>query len=382
MRARSLCAVLVFALVPAASSAQSGGQPAAGIAEIIMAFLKLSKGTDWESAQSLPAVKWAAPAPRELQNCLPDGGCYALQGAASIGGRNLVAMATGARTILNSVYLRNAGAPIGEAAVMDALKGAGVTAELARCPVQGSRGGSSWYRLTGDGLGPAVMMVQSSCNGRPCEGFVLSLGEELPALQPAQVRLYSEQCAAGTERKAVSSLLPHQAIAEAIVALVPPSTGPPGYDWKGLAGLAAGITWNGDAPKAMALTHLNDPNPMAMTGTVTLGGRQFSTIASGSATQAKVIYLDELGMHPRGEHVLGVVYEKGLAVRLVRCGPVYSQSTNNWYQMTSDRTRPVMIRQSIRYDGNQVQDVYELRLDGTLPARDPRDRDPGVNGCR
>jgi hypothetical protein len=79
--------------------------------------------------------------------------------------------------------------------------------------------------------------------------------------------------------------------------------------------------------------------------------------------------------------MLGVVYEKGIAVRLVRCGPVYSASTNNWYQLTSPRTRPAMIRQSIGYDGNQVADTYELRLDGTLPARDPRDRNPGVNGC-
>ena len=40
-----------------------------------------------------------------------------------------------------------------------------------------------------------------------------------------------------------------------------------------------------------------------------------------------------------------------------------------------------MIRQSIRYDGNQVQDAYELRLDGSLPKGDPRDRNPGVGGC-
>jgi hypothetical protein len=79
--------------------------------------------------------------------------------------------------------------------------------------------------------------------------------------------------------------------------------------------------------------------------------------------------------------MLGVVYEKGIAVRLVRCGPVYSTSTNNWYSLTGTRTRPAMIRQSIGYDGNQVADTYELRLDGTLPARDPRDRNPGVNGC-
>jgi len=80
--------------------------------------------------------------------------------------------------------------------------------------------------------------------------------------------------------------------------------------------------------------------------------------------------------------MLGVVYEKGITVRLVRCGPVYTESTNNWYSLVGAGTRPAMIQQSIRYDGNQVQDSYALRLDGTLPARDPRDRDPGVNGCR
>jgi len=76
-----------------------------------------------------------------------------------------------------------------------------------------------------------------------------------------------------------------------------------------------------------------------------------------------------------------VLYEKGLTVKLVRCGPVYTESTNNWYSATSSATRPVMILQSIRYDGNQAQDSYALRIDGTLPARDPRDRNPGTGGC-
>jgi hypothetical protein len=41
-----------------------------------------------------------------------------------------------------------------------------------------------------------------------------------------------------------------------------------------------------------------------------------------------------------------------------------------------------MLRQSIRYDGERVQDTYELRLDNSLPPREARDRDPGVQGCR
>ena len=66
----------------------------------------------------------------------------------------------------------------------------------------------------------------------------------------------------------------------------------------------------------------------------------------------------------------------------MRCGPVYTESTDNWYTVTSASTRPVMLKQSLRFEGKQAQDAYELRLDNTLPKRDPRDRDPGVGGCR
>ena len=117
-------------------------------------------------------------------------------------------------------------------------------------------------------------------------------------------------------------------------------------------------------------------------GSVSYAGRRFSVRASGTATQVKAVFLEENGMHPRGEHMLGVVYEKGIAVQLVRCGPVYTESTNNWYSVTGAATKPVMLLQSIRMDGKQVQDGYAMRLDNTLPKRDPRDRDPGVSGCR
>jgi hypothetical protein len=225
--------------------------------------------------------------------------------------------------------------------------------------------------------------VQTSCNGKPCEGFALSQGEELPALQPAQLKLYSEQCSAPPAgRKAVSSVLPHEALAGTIAALIPAAAGPALSDWKALAALTTGIEWLNGGLRKTDLSFKNDPNPFAQTASLTLAGRKFSVLVSGSAEQAKALYLDEMGMHPRGEHMLGVLYAKGLQVQLARCGPIYTESTNNWYSVKSAGTHPVMLRQSIRYDGNQVQDSYELRLDNTLPARDPRDRDPGVGGCQ
>lgn len=351
------------------------------LAKVVTTWLAMGQPADWAALDALPGVKWAPMPPASLPNCLPDGSCFARQGSASLGGRAIQVIATGARTMVVHLYLRNPAAPIGEAAVLAALAAGGLTADLARCPVRGGAGTTNWYQLKGEGQSPAFLSIQTVRGQRASEGFVLSTGEKLPPLQPNQVALYSEQCAAGAERKPVSTLKPHERLAEVVVALLVPAA-VAGHDWASVAGVPADIAWTAGGPKAVDMSALGDPNPMMQSGTATWGGREFSVAATGTAAQVKTIRLDEMGLHPRGEHLLGVVYTKGIAVRLVRCGPVYTESTNNWYSLTSARTKPAMIRQSIRYDGNQVQDAYELRLDGTLPARDPRDRDPGVNGCQ
>jgi len=289
-------------------------------------------------------------------------------------------VATGARTMVFTLYFRNTTTPLGEQAVVAALKQAGFSPELARCPVRGGVGGTNWYRLKGASGTLAHLSIQPAISSRPSEGFALSPGAELPQLQPNQMALYSEQCEAGATRKPVSTSRPHEQLAQAIVALLVPASSA-AYDWQGLVAMPTGITWDSAGPKAVDLSFKNDPNPRSLNGWVAYSGRAFSLLASGAPTQVKVIYFDENGMHPRGEHMLGVVFEQGIVVKLVRCGPLYTESTNNWYSLTSTKTRPAMVRQSIRYDGNQAQDSYELRLDGSLPTRDPRDRTPGVGGC-
>lgn len=371
----------VVASIALLSAFHAPQKPEEEFAGIIKAYLGMGLPAAWEGLDKLPNIRWAPLPPTALQKCLPDGGCFTRQGAATIGGRSLVVIASGARTMVLNVYFRNTAAPLGEAAVLAALKLSTISAELARCPIRSGAGGTNWYRLTGANLAPATLSIQSPATGRPLEGFVLSHGEELPPLQPNQLAFYSTTCAAGAERKAVSSSKPHEQLAQSIAALLVPAGGPALYDWKTLANLPTEITWDTAGPKPVDLSFKNDRNPVSQTGNVTYAGRTFSLLASGTPTQVKTIYFDELGMHPRGEHMLGVVHEKGTAVQLVRCGPVYTESTNNWYSLTSARTRTAMVRQSIRYEGNQVQDSYELRTDGSLPARDPRDRNPGVNGC-
>jgi hypothetical protein len=379
----SIIAVALTVLGGASQSAFRPGLTAEEeLAAIVKAFAALSQPADWSAVEQLPGIRWAPLPPTMLQNCAPDGNCFARQGAATVGGRRLAVIATGARTMVFNVYLRNGGAPFGEAAVLSALQSASLTTTLARCPVRGSRGSTNWYRLGGANVSPAHLSIQPANDRGAGEGFVLSAGAELPKLQPNQLALYSEQCAAGAVQRPVATALPHEQLAGSIVALLIPTNGPASYDWRAMAALPTGVAWDSAGPKRVDLSYRNDRNPNSINGTVAYGGRQFSVMASGAPTQVKIVYFDEMGLHRRGEHLLGVVYRKGVTVQLVRCGPAYTESTNNWYSLTSAHTRPAMIRQSIRYDGNQVQDVYELRLDGSLPSRDPRDRNPGVGGCQ
>ena len=361
---------------------RSAFTPEQDFAAIVKAWVMMPQPGEWSSLDKLPLVRWAPLPPASLKNCLPDGGCFARQGVATIAGRNVVIVASGARTMVFNLYFRNGGAPFGEAAILGALNGAAISTTLARCPVRGSAGSTNSYRLGGSSVAPSIVSIQAASARGSGEGVVISNGTELPKLQPNQLAMYSEQCDAGASQQPISTTLPHEALAQTFVTLLAPATGAATYDWKTLTALPTGIIWSATAPARGDLSYRLDRNPYNSQGTLTLGGRKFAVLVSGSQTQVQTIYLDEMGLHPRGEHMLGVVYQKGVAVQLSRCGPVYTESTNNWYALTSATTRPAMIRQSIRYDGNQVQDTYELRLDGSLPARDPRDRNPGVNGCR
>lgn len=382
MRTTTLAAAAALLAAPISLAAsQATPKPESAFAGLVKSYLGRGLPAGWDALEQLPGTRWAALPPQSLTNCLPDGGCFTRQGQLAIGGRSITVIATGARTMVLNVYIRNSAAPLGAAAVVAALKEAGLTAELARCPAKAGAVGTSWYRLKGAKLSNGFLSIQPPVQSRPTEGFVLSYGDELPRLQPNQLALYSEECAPGAERKVVSTAKPHELLAGLVVTLLAPATGPGFYDFAALKALPTEVSWL-TGPTKGAPQPGGDPNPLWLSGSVTLAGRTFSVTGIGSATQVKAITLEEQGQHPRGEHLLGVVYEKGIQVRLVRCGPVYSGSTNNWYSLMSSKTRTAMLRQSISYDGNNVADSYEIRLDGSLPARDPRDRDPGVNSCQ
>jgi hypothetical protein len=376
----SASAFAAFAALPILIALPTRRAPADDLAGLAKAYLALSHPAEWEGIEALPGIKWAPLPATSLKNCLPNGDCFARQGTATLGDRPMSVMATGARTMVFHLLIRSSAAPIGAAAIVTALEQAGLSADLARCPIKAGSG-TSWYRLKGNGVSPGHLSIQPPAAGRSGEGFVLSQGEELPALQPNQLAHYTEQCAPGAKKAPVSTTKPHESLAQTIVTLLAPASGPALYDWSTLRSLSTGIEWLGEGPKPADLSMQGDPSPVMQSGTVAYAGRKFSVMASGTPAQVRNVYFEESGTHPTGEHMLGVVYEKGVTVKLVRCGPIYTESTNNWYSLESAKTRRAMVRQSIHYDGKLVSDSYALRLDGTLPTRDPRDRNPGSNGC-
>ena len=60
--------------------------------------------------------------------------------------------------------------------------------------------------------------------------------------------------------------------------------------------------------------------PYSITGSLALAQRQFSLIASGTQSRPQTVYLDEGGLHPRGEDVLRLLQSQGFDVKLRAAG--------------------------------------------------------------
>src|SRR5690348_8225170 len=107
MRAKSLriaLAILLPFCVLSTASAVNPEDVVAGIAKIV---LGKSFNTDWDGLDQLSGIKWAPLPPKTLEHCLPDSGCFLRKGTMMLGGANVIVIATGARTIVSNIYLRN-----------------------------------------------------------------------------------------------------------------------------------------------------------------------------------------------------------------------------------------------------------------------------------
>jgi hypothetical protein len=106
-------AVIVILMAFCQPSSAHAAAPEEQFIEDVKVALGKNFNTDWNGLDSLPGIKWAPLPPQSLQNCLPDGGCYARQGVARFGDHSMNVIASGARTFVTNIYFRSTARAMG-----------------------------------------------------------------------------------------------------------------------------------------------------------------------------------------------------------------------------------------------------------------------------
>lgn len=377
-------AMTILAFVgPPATSQQ---RPEDELAQVVSGIT--NNMADWRSIEGVRQIRWAPLPPTMLQNCLADGGCFTRSGAATIGGRPVTILATGARTMTGNVYIKNTGTHYGETPMVDALRRAGLAPELARCPIRAGDAthNSKWWRLKRGGQTVAHVSLTYACGAQRCEGIGVHGGPELPSLDPAELSRYSENCGAARPGAPVSTSLPHQAIAQTIGLAIPRADEAVPFPWAVIRQRLPGVSWAANlAPRDPALAYDNDPNTRSLSGLgeVRMATRVMYLQVTGDARSARLLRMEEGGMHPRGEgpQLLNALRANGFTVTLARCGKVYTESKHTYYRLVSPRTRPAFFKTEERFEGQREQTAYRVYLDGVLPPLLPGETNPGGT-CR
>jgi len=370
---RNACFGIVLAVGCASASAQSAEDE---LAQVVAALMMPtgSEGSygDWLQIESVKQIRWEALPPNMLDNALPDGSYFTRRGLANLGGRPFGVVATGARTMVMNIYLRNVGqAPVGEPTVIAALQRKGFTLDLARCPVQGSAGaGNQWWRIQAPGKQPAFFNSQTNCNGKPCEGYAVLLDSKLPTLTPEQQGLYTDRCTGAKAGSAAPAAAAWDAqLAALFTSLIP--TSPSGaVPWTAIDQVQA-VQWAPMPPQQMQTPPWSDTeNHFYRGGQADLGGRVFYLTATGTKDSVRNVHLEDQATQANRGDALKVLQQQGYDVQLVRCGKLYQLSTAKWYRVAGPGKRTVMLLRNVRCDTvacPKGQENYTLALDGALP---------------
>jgi hypothetical protein len=194
----SVFALAASAIIVAASPAWSAPDAAATLPSLIKPLLVPAKGLgtvgDWAALDKIKVVTWA-PGPTMQDKPSPDGNYFIRPGRGMIGGRPLDVLATGARSGVFSVYIRDPGATANPDATAAEFKQAGYAVSLARCPINPQAANAKrWLKLTAPGKAPAFLSVGPLVSGGA--GYTLFLADEqLAPLTPKEAANYTDNCA-------------------------------------------------------------------------------------------------------------------------------------------------------------------------------------------
>jgi hypothetical protein len=318
--------------------------------------------------------------PREV---LADGSYFIRTGTADLGGGGVAVTATGARTMVGTIYFADGHAPFEQAALLAALKDAGFAVRLLRCPAAGARQDSaSWYRLTLAGKWPAVLGIDPGCRGGDrCAGVALRLGGDLPVLSPADARVVSDDC--GGSRAAVTppgAPTDEEKIAGTIAALLPPAARPgSAIAWADL-GKVSVVAWKESMPRQVDASAWLDANPRLLEGSIRLPTRRMTVFATGHAAGATDIYLRDDSFFSHTD-VFAALRRQGYAIALAACGKPYIRMREDWFRIDGRERAPAVLYRSRTCESGMCSENYAVLRAGRLPSK-PGLRQPGTAGCR
>ena len=162
---------------------------------MIPASMPANSYYDWMILDKAPYIQWAPLPPVMLTKPTSDGHYFRRNGIAKIGSQPWKVYAAGARTMVMSHNFLNEAAPLGEDALLAALKQAGFTVTAARCTIVPNRNAPKWYRLSQTGRQPAFLwVIPAGANLKHWEAFNLNLTDTLKPLTPAEQKVYTDHC--------------------------------------------------------------------------------------------------------------------------------------------------------------------------------------------
>jgi len=154
----------------------------------------------WPEIDKAPTVKWAAMPPQRMPTppWSDKENHFYRGGQADLGGRVLYLTATGTNAEVRNIHAEDAQTQADRGDVLKVLQQQGFDVQLARCGNLYQLSAAKWYRVTGSGKRPVILMRDVRCDTVACpkgqESYTLSLGGVLPKLQAGEVEAVSGRC--------------------------------------------------------------------------------------------------------------------------------------------------------------------------------------------
>jgi len=363
---------------------------ASGLADLLKPLLILpaDSGGAWDDLEADRAIRWGA-GPIMLNKPSPDGNFFARPGQATLAGRPVALVASGARSMVFSYYVRDPLPPTNPDALVAGLRQAGFAVTPARCPIDPrSAAPRRWYRLALAKKKPAFLYAGPLQSGGA--GYTLFLGD-LPSMTQGEATLYTDNCAAGRLAAGGSAAAGPAArpttgqagVVAVIEALLRPVGAAANLPWASLKSLPV-ITWSATSPMKMANPYSDvgqDLNPRLLEGQFTTATTKMQAIATGDERAANRFMLRDGQRLPRGA-VFAALARDGYGLAPLRCGKVYTETSQAWFRIAGPGKQPAILYRAHHTSDGVPSEDYALRLDNTLPPAEPGQTPPAGGRCR